>query len=175
MMDQNQLELHWQNNSLDQAALSLERERADAEAAGDKIKAALASNDLGVVCTQLNRHDKARQALEEAQRLFIELNDSAGQGRATGNLAQLEERSGNIEVAGALFMQAADLLHEGSAFGDEFTTRRRLSRFYLARGATLQALAESVKALSVKPDANLFDKFQRRMYSVPLKFLGFTP
>lgn len=171
-MDQNELQVHMENNTLDQAAASLAQERADAEAAGDKEKTALASNDLGVVYTLLNRNDEARAALNQAHQLFIETNDAAGQGRATGNLAQLEERLGNSDAAGALYMQAADLLHEGNAFGDEFTTRRRLSRFYLTHGATLQSLSETSKALAVKPNANWWDKFQMWFFSLPLKLMG---
>ncbi len=171
-MDQTQLALAIQNNTLDQTISAVEQERADAQANGDKQKAALASNDLGVVYTLLDRGDDARNALSQAQALFIETNDLAGQGRATGNLAQVEERAGNAEAAGALFMQAADLLHEGNAFADEFTTRKRLSRFYLTRGATLQALSENAKALAVKPDANGWDKFLRWLFSLPLKLMG---
>lgn len=171
-MNQTELELHRQNKTLDQAAARLEQERADAQANGELNKAALAANDLGVVYLLLNRAQEARAALDHAQRLFIETNDAAGQGRATGNLAQLEEGAGNMDAAGALYMQAADLLHEGNAFADESTTRRRLSRFYLARGATLQALSETAKALAVKPNANGFEKFQAWLYALPLKLMG---
>lgn len=171
-MDQTQLELHTQNNTLDQAAASLEQERVDAQANGDQEKAALASNDLGVVYLLLNQSAEARTSLTQAQQLFIQLNDAAGQGRAAGNLAQLEERAGNSDAAGALYMRAADLLHEGNAFADEYTTRRRLSRFYLTRGETLQSLSETAKALAVKPNAKVWDKFQRWLYSVPLKLMG---
>lgn len=171
-MDQAQLERHIQNNTLDQAAATLEQERADAQAQGDNQKAALACNDLGVVYLLLNRTDAARGALNQAQEQFVALNDSAGQGRATGNLAQLEEREGNSAAAGALYMQAADLLHEGSAFGDEYTTRRRLSRFYLSKGATMQSLSETSKALAIKPNANAWDKFQQWFYALPLKLMG---
>jgi tetratricopeptide (TPR) repeat protein len=173
-MDQNQLQLHMQNNTLDQAAGELERERAGAEVNGALDKAALAANDLGVVYTLLGRMEEARATLGQAQQLFVELNDAAGQGRATGNLAQVEEHAGNADAVGALFMQAADLLHEGGAFADEYATRKRLSRFYLSRGATMQALSENAKALSIKPDANAWDKLLGRIYAVPLKLMGGT-
>jgi len=171
-MDQNQLQVYVQNNSLDQAVNLLTEERSQAEIEGSKKKAALASNDLGVVLTILNRKDDARAALEQAQQLFMELDDPAGQGRATGNLGQLEERSGNHDASGSLYMQAADLLHDGNAFGDEYTTRKMLSRFYLSRGSTLQALNEHVKALTVKPGANGWDRFLSWFYGIPLKLFG---
>lgn len=171
-MDQTQLQVYIQNNTLDQAITLLEQERADAQTNGDKEKAALAANDLGVVYLFLNRTDDARAALSQAQQEFIALSDSAGQGRAVGNLAQLEERAGDAEAAGALYMQAADLLHEGNAFADEYTTRKRLSKFYLSRGATLQSLSETSKALAVKPDASAWDKFQMWFYALPLKLMG---
>lgn len=171
-MDPNQLHVHIQNNTLAQAAGELEREHAEAEGNSVRDKAALASNDLGVVYTLLGRLEDARAALGQAQQSFLELNDPAGQGRATGNLAQVEENAGNPKAAGALFMQAADLLHEGRAFADEYTTRKRLSGFYLSQGATMQALNENAKALAVKPDANAWDKLLSWIYAVPFKFMG---
>lgn len=171
-MNQNQLQGYVQNNTLDEAAAILERERTEAETKGDRRQAALAWNDLGVVYTLLDRTSDARAALAHAQQEFIELNDTAGQGRAVGNLAQLEDRAGNSDAAGALFMQAADLLHEGNAFADEYATRKRLSRYYLSRGATMQSLGENARALAVKPNANLWDQFLGWMYALPLKLMG---
>lgn len=171
-MDQNQLQTFVQNNTLDQAVIQLEQEQTAAEASGNKQQVALASNDLGVVLTMLGRNDEARAALELAQQNFIAVNDTAGQGRATGNLAQLEERVGNRDASGALFMQAADLLHEGNAFNDEYMTRKRLSKFYMSKGATMQALGENARALAVKPDANAWDRFLQWVYGVPLKLMG---
>lgn len=173
-MDQTQLRFYVQNNTLDAAAEDLARERMAAETAGNKEQTALVSNDLGVVYMLMRQNDNARRALTDAQRLFLELNDAAGQGRATGNLAQLEERAGNSEKAGAVYMLAADLLHEGRASGDEYITRRRLSRYYLTRGAAWLSLAEISKALAVKPDPTLFDKFQRWFYVLPLRLMGIS-
>jgi tetratricopeptide (TPR) repeat protein len=173
-MNQDQLEKHIQNQTLDKAAAELEGARDLALEGGDKHAAALAANDLGVVYSYMRRSDDAREAFRRAQVWFLESADTAGQGRAAGNMAELEERAGNSEQAGALYMQAADLLHEGQAFGDEFRTRRRLSKFYLTRGATLQALSETSKALKVKPNANVWDRFQRAVYQLPLQLMGVT-
>jgi tetratricopeptide (TPR) repeat protein len=157
-MDQTQLQAHLRNNTLEHAVGELEREYASAVSTGARAQAALVTNDLGVVLSLLGRNDEARAKLQKAREMFNELNDPAGQGRAIGNLAQLEEQSGNAELAGALFMQAADLLHDGNALAEEFATRKRLSRYYIARGATLQALSENTRALSVKPDASAWDR-----------------
>jgi hypothetical protein len=167
-----ELEIHIEKKTLDRASVELEQERAKAKAEGETERAALASNDLGVVYMLRNLEVEARAALGEAQLLFIEVGDPAGQGRAVGNLAQIEERAGNSDAAGALYMQAADLLHEGQAYGDEYATRRRLSRYYMKRGATLQSLNESARALAVKPNANAWDKFQKWFYALPLKWMG---
>ncbi len=171
-MEPAELERHVKENSLDQAAASLRAEQAQANAAGDRGRAALAENDLGVVYLLMNRPDDARRALEHAQQLFIELGDAAGQGRAVGNLAQVEERAGNADLAAGLYLQAADLFHEGGTFAEEYTTRRRLSRTYLARGAALMALSENARALAVKPNASAWDKFLGWLCAVPLKLMG---
>lgn len=171
-MKQTELQQHIQQGTLADAATELEAERAAAQEKGDAQNLALATNDLGIVYFVMNRTDDARAMLSAAQQLFIQTNDAAGQGRATGNLAELEERAGNGEQASALYMQAADLLHEGNAFDDEYATRRRLSRYYLTHGATMMSLSETVKALSVKPNPGLWDKIQRWIYALPLKLLG---
>lgn len=173
-MDQHELQTHLQNNTLGQAITQLEHDCQDALAHNETARAALATNDLGVVYSYDGRGDEARNAFREAQSLFIQAADPAGQGRAAGNLAQLEERAGNGDKAQALYLQAADLLHEGKAYGDEYTTRRRLSKFYLSRGATLQALHETSKALGVKPNASVWDRFQRFLYRLPLQMMGIT-
>lgn len=173
-MDQQQLQVHIQNNSLEQAIAQLERDRADALAHNDMARAAQATNDLGVVYSYGGRTDDAGNAFREAQALFIRAEDPAGQGRAAGNLAQLHERAGNTGEALALYLQAADLLHEGKAYGDEYMTRRQLSKVYLTRGATLQALHETSKALGVKPNASGWDRFQRFFYRLPLQMMGIS-
>ncbi len=171
-MNQMELQQHISNQTLPQAAEQLQAERAAAQADNNPQKQAEATNDLGIVYLMQNDMETARAWLTEAQQLFIQANDAAGQGRATGNLAQLEERAGNGDAAGALYMQAADLLREGHAFADEYTTRRRLSKYYLTHGATLLSLSETVKALRVKPDAGAWDKFQIWFYSIPLSLMG---
>ena len=171
-MDQMELQQHVNNGTLAQAAEQLQNEFAAAQQNSDAQKSAEAANDLGIVYLMQNETARAREQLSKAQELFIQVNDAAGQGRATGNLAQLEERAGNRDAAAALYMQAADLLHEGGSLQDEYRTRRRLSRYYLTHGATMLALSETVKALRVKPNAGAWDKFQIWFYSIPLNLMG---
>jgi len=171
-MNQSELQQHIEQGTLANAATQLEGERAAAQEKGDAANLALATNDLGIVNLLMGHTDQARALLSEAQQLFIQTNDAAGQGRATGNLAELEERAGNGAAASALYMQAAELLHEGKAFDDEYATRRRLSRYYLTHGATMMSLSETVKALSVKPNPGLWDKIQKWIYALPLKLMG---
>jgi tetratricopeptide (TPR) repeat protein len=171
-MNQTELQQHIAGGTLAQAAAQLENERAAARLNGDAQKLAEVTNDLGIVYLLQNQTEQARTMLSDAQHLFVQANDAVGQGRATGNLARLEERGGNGAAAAVLYMQAADLLHEGGALQDEYATRRRLSRYYLTHGATMLALAETVKALRVKPNADAWDKFQIWLYSIPLNLMG---
>ena len=171
-MNQTELQQHMANGTLAQAAEQLQNEFAVAQENHDAQKSGEAANDLGIVYWMQNDSASAREYLDKAQQLFIQANDAAGQGRATGNLGQLEERAGNGDAAAALYMQAADLLHEGGAFQDEYTTRRRLSKYYLTHGGTLLSLGETVKALRVKPNAGAWDRFQIWFYSIPLNLMG---
>jgi len=171
-MNQMELQRHVADGTLAQAAEQLQNDFTMAQSNHDAQKSAEAANDLGIVLWMQGDNAAAREYLNQAQQLFIQANDAAGQGRATGNLAQLEEREGNGDAASALYMQAADLLHEGGSFQDEYTTRKRLSKYYITRGATMMALRETVQALRVKPNANAWDKLQIWFFSIPLNLMG---
>ena len=119
-MDQNQLQTHIQNNTLAQAIAELEQERGAALRREDDNAGGVINERFGGGVFVCRRRDRRGRHLRDAQALFIRAQDPAGQGRAAGNLAQLEERAGNADEAQALYMQAADLLHEGKAFGDEY-------------------------------------------------------
>lgn len=171
-MEQAELELHLANHTLPGSASALEQAYHAALAAGEIRHAALAANDLGVIDLLLGRYEDARARLDAAQRLFIESGDLEGQGRATGNLAQLKARTGDADGAGALYMQAADLLHDAGAFAEEYVTRQKLSKIYLTYGATLMSLRERALALAVKPHATFFDRLQCRLFALPLRWIG---
>lgn len=161
-----------QRGTLNNSASDLEKSRADALARGEGRLAARISNDLGVVYYFSGRSAESRVALERARDGFTQLNDQSGRAHAIGNLARLEEKSGNAKDALALYQQTADLFHDCSQPTEEFATLRSLSQLYLRHGAWLQALSSYDRALTIKPSKNLFDAFLHWLYQIPLRMLG---
>ncbi len=161
-----------ERGTLNDSASELEKLRADALARGDAGLAARTSNDLGVVHFLAGRMAESRAELESAREAFTQLNDQSGQAHALGNLARLEEKTGNPKTALALYQQAGDLLHEAKQPLEEFATLRSLSRMYLRHGAWLQALTAYDRGLMIKPHRSFFDAFLHWLYQIPLRMLG---
>ncbi len=170
-MNSQELKQTTQSGTLNESAARLEKSRAQALARGDTKQSAVTSNDLGVLYYLGGRKSESRAAFELARIGFTKLNDSVGQARALGNLARLEENSGNPKAAMALYEQAVDLFHEGNERSDEFATLRLLSQLFLKQGGWLQALAAFDRALTVKPHRTLFDSFLHRIYQIPLQMM----
>jgi tetratricopeptide (TPR) repeat protein len=151
---------------------SLEAAHEDALRRVELRRVGLTSNDLGVAYYRAGKYKDARAAFQNAQEIFIKLGDVAGRARALGNLARVEEKSGQAVAALALYQQAADLLHEVNAREDEFATLKMQSQLYLKRGGWLQALAAFDRALTIKPRRGLFDAFLHVIYQIPLRMMG---
>jgi tetratricopeptide (TPR) repeat protein len=162
------------SGTLNEAAVKLEGEREAALARGDVRARATAANDLGVVYYMSGQPTQAREAMESSRNDFAQLNDQAGEARALGNLARLEERNRNRRAALALYQQAADMFHEANDREDEFATLRSLSQLYLVMGGWLPALAAYDRGLMVKPHATFFDAILHWLYQIPLRMLGFN-
>lgn len=161
-----------QNGKLNEAAVYLEQQRADAQARGDVSATASVVNDLGVVYYLAEQYPQARAAFESARDGFGQTDDALGRARALGNLARLEEKTGDRKAALALYQQAIDLFHEVNEREDEFATLRSLSQLYLKMGGWIQALAMYDRALMVKPKQGFFDKILHWLYQIPLRMLG---
>ncbi len=164
-----------QRGTLSSSAADLEKSRADALSRGEARLAARISNDLGVVYYYAGRNAESRAALERARDGFTQLNDQSGQAHALGNLARLEEKSGDAKIALALYQQTADMFHDSDQPMEEFATLRSLSQLYLRHGAWLQALSAYDRGLTIKPHKTLFDAFLHWLYQIPLRMLGVAP
>jgi tetratricopeptide (TPR) repeat protein len=163
-----------ERGTLNDSATDLEKSRAEALGRGETKQAARISNDLGVVYFLAGRNVESRAALESARDAFTELDDQNGRAHALGNLARLEEKSGNPKTALALYQQTADLFHGANQPAEEFVTLRSLSQLYLKHGAWLQALTAYDRGLMVKPHRSIFDAFLHWLYQIPLRMLGFS-
>lgn len=149
-----------------------EQLRMEAKAKGDTQAYARASNDLGASFYLGGRMEDARRAMDEARATFAQLGDAVGQGFAAGNLARVEERSGNRDKAMGLYQQAADFFKAGGDFDNQSVTLRALSQMYFGKGDMMMALLVYTRALEAKPKRNGFDNFLLRLYKIPLGLMG---
>ncbi len=164
-----------EEGKLKETATSLEHDRQAAVGAGDLRKAAILSNDLGVVHFLAGEYDESRVCLERASEGFAGLDDAAGQARSLGNLARLEDKAGDARSAVGLYQQAADLLHEAKEVEDESATLKMLSMLYARHAAWLQALAAYDRALFVKPHMSIMERLLHWLYQIPLRMMGLSP
>ena len=174
-MEPGELTIALHSGTLNEAAAKLEDERKAALARGDVRASAITANDLGVVYYLAGQTAQARKELESSHDDFVRLDDQAGQGRALGNLARLEEKSRDRKRALAMYQQAADLFHGADEREDEFATLRSLSQLYLKMGGWLQALAAYDRGLTIKPHSTFFDAILHWLYQIPLRMLGLSP
>ena len=157
--------------SLKESVDPLERARAASIAQGDALLAATVANDLGVVYYLLGRDSQAHDALRQALETFEQCGDMLGQARATGNLAQLQNRRGDRDNAERNYVRAADLFHQTRERRLEFDTYQALSQMQLKRGRWLEALAAYDRGLAAKGGSGLL----RAFLQIPLKLAGLRP
>lgn len=154
--------------SFQQAVGEFEKARAAFFEEGNKNKAALAANDLGVVYYALGRLPDARQSMELARSEFEALGDLSGQAKTIGNLAQLMNKQGDKANAEKNYAIAADLFHRAGERAFEADTYRALSQMQLQRGRILEALATFDRALEAKGGSRLL----RWFLQIPLRLAG---
>jgi tetratricopeptide (TPR) repeat protein len=150
-----------------ESVTAFEQARAAYLAEGNEAKAATVADDLGVVYYLVGRFDDARRVLHEALAVFEKVGDVAAQAKATGNLAQLLNRTGDKGGAEKNYERAAELFQQVGERGLEFDTLRALSQMQLQRGYWLEALATYDRALAAKGGSGAL----RAFLQIPLKLL----
>jgi len=158
----------FQDGSVAESATLLEKLRAELIAQNDEGQAAEVGNDLGVAYYRLGRLDAAREAFEQSRSAFEKLGNASGQGRALGNLAQAQSRSGDKPAAEKNYARAAELFHDAGEKQFEFDTYRALSQMQMQRGRWLESLATYDHALAAKGGSGAFRAFLK----IPLKLIG---
>ncbi|MCI0477222.1 MAG: tetratricopeptide repeat protein, partial [Anaerolineales bacterium] len=106
--------------------------------------------------------------LQDALATFEQLGNVPGQAKALGNLARLQERSGDRAGAERNYQRAAELFHQVGEKGFEADTYRVLSQMQLQRGRWLESLASYDRALAAKGGS----RFLRWLLQIPLRLLG---
>lgn len=158
----------YQAGQWNESAAAFEQARTEFAAQGNDAQAASVANDLGVVYYRAGRTQQSLQVLQESIAAFEKLGDVKGQAKATGNLAQLLNRSGDKDEAEKKYARAAELFHQAGEREMESDTYRALSQMQLQRGRWLESLGAYDRALAAKGGSRLL----RLFLQIPLRLVG---
>jgi tetratricopeptide (TPR) repeat protein len=138
---------------------------------GDQSRTAEVANDMGVVCTVLQRWDEAGKWLNEAHDWFTKISDYSGEAQALGNLGSMFRARGDLKQAAANFQLAADRFHLVGDDQRRAATLRALTIVRLSQFRFFQALAAYDAALACESDPTFFQRLLRRIISAPLRMI----
>ena len=147
--------------------LAHDRYRVD----GDRKQIAETANDLGVVYTVLRRWKEAETWLDQAQRLFGEIEDLAGEAQTLGNRGSMYRSRGDWRQAAASLKLSADRFHVVGDGAQRAVTLQSLSLVRLRQLRPLQALAAYHTALDCQPNPTWFQKLLKTLFGLPLRIL----
>jgi tetratricopeptide (TPR) repeat protein len=155
------------NEALSCLHLAHDRYRVD----GDRGQIAEVANDIGVVYTVLRRWGEAEKWLDQAQRLFSEIGDLAGEGQTLGNRGSMYRARGDWREAAANLHLSADRFRVVGDGEQRAITLRSLSVVRLRQLRPLQALAAYHAALDCKPNPTWLQRLLRTLFGLPLRVM----
>jgi tetratricopeptide (TPR) repeat protein len=142
------------------------------QAENNRNLVAQVANDIGVVYTVMQRWQDAEKCLNEAHNLFTQLEDYSGEAQALGNIGSMFRARGNLKEAAANLQLSADRFHLVGDDERRAMTLRVLSMVRLSQFRFLQALAAYDAALACVATPSAWQKFLRRIISLPLRMLS---
>lgn len=137
----------------------------------DTSRVAEVANDMGVVCTVLQRWDEGEKWLDEAHDLFTKVSDYNGEAQTLGNLGSMFRAQGDLKQAAANLQLAADRFHLVGDDERRAATFKALSIVRLSQFRFLQALAAYDAALVCEPNPTFLHRFLQRILSIPLRMI----
>lgn len=149
----------------------LQQAYEECQAGGDEGRMAEVANDMGVVYTVLGQWKEAEQWLDQANTLFVRVQDYDGQAQALGNLGSMFRARGDLRQAAANLQLAADRFHLVGDDERRSMTLKALSAIRLRQLRFLLALVAYNAALACQPNLTLFDKLLRGLFSLPIRML----
>ena len=138
---------------------------------GERSEIAEVANDLGVVYTVLRRWQEAEKWLDQAQQIFGEIGDLAGEAQTLGNRGSMYRNKGAFREAAASLKLSADRFHVVGDGEQRAVTLRSLSRVRLRQFRPMQALAAYHAALDSLPAPNWFQKLLKALFGLPLHMM----
>ena len=140
--------------------------------AEDSRDAAEIYNDLGVVYQKLEDYPAAHQALDEAEALFLELDDRKGQAQVLGNRAALYEAEEQLEEAIATYKESAGMLEEIGESEMSMYVWQAVSRLRTKQGQYIAAIGAYEEGVSNMPKSSFKRKILEQILKAPGALLG---
>ena len=163
--------LYYRQGEFSEALSHLQRAYEQYRATGDKSHIAETANDIGVVHTVLRRWSEAEKWLNEAHKLFVEIQDGDGEAQTLGNLGSMSRARGELKEAAANLQLAADRFHLISDDERRSATLKVLGMVRLRQFRFFQAIAAFEAALACHPNPTGLRRFLRYILSIPLRLM----
>lgn len=154
-----------------EAAL-LKFKEALTHATDDPHQAGEIYNDLGATYKQVENYEAAYEALDEASKLFIELDEKKGQALALGNLASVLEAEGLLDEAVDAYKQAAAMLEEVGEGEMAMYVWQAVSRLRMSQKQYIAAIGAYEEGVENMADSSIKKKILRRLLRMPGSLMG---
>jgi tetratricopeptide (TPR) repeat protein len=155
------------NEALSCLHLAHDRYRAD----GKQAQSAETANDLGVVYTVLHRWQDAEKWLDQAQALFVQIGDIAGEAQTLGNRGSMFRARRDWREAAASLKLSADRFRVAGEGTQRAATLRSLSIVRLRQLRPLLALAAYHAALDCLPEPTWLQKLLKAFFALPFRVM----
>jgi tetratricopeptide (TPR) repeat protein len=163
--------LHYRQGELEAALSCFTRAYDQCKAAGDQSQLAEIANDIGVVYTVRGEWAQAERWLNEAQRLFVALQDFDGEAQALGNMGSMFRARGDLRLAAANLQLAAGRFRLVNDCERQSVTLKALGAVRLRQLRFFQALAAYEAAFACQPHPSLLDRLLRPFVSLPARMM----
>ena len=130
---------------LDDATVEFEAARESAERLEERTLLAQVQQGLGVIDLRSGRLEQARSRLDASRRTFREQRDRIGEAEATGNLAWVFGRLGNVERELALDRKVLEILEHVGDIGNLLIAYNNTADLYFRSGGHLEAIEQYEK------------------------------
>jgi tetratricopeptide (TPR) repeat protein len=134
--------------------------------AGNELKAAEMSNNVGLAYRRLGKHQEAAQALEHAREVFVGQGDERREAQVLGNLGGLYSKMKRYDESEACFKRAIEVFEALDERAQHAQTLRAMAIMTFKRGSRSQALALYEEALYFLPNPNFLQRVLRFLLRV---------
>lgn len=141
-------------------------------AQGDNLAAAEMQNNACVSWIQVDEYQKAFDALDNSEQVFLDAGDPVRYAMALGNRAAAYEGLWRLEDAVQLYSESAEILRNEGKDTAYTQVMQSISAIQLRTGKSFEALASMQSAMDHVEKPGIRQRLIKRLLKLPNQFLG---